>query len=207
MKTILTIKKFLAVGVISSLLMGAVLLVLPVGSVAAATPGPSSTPAPAIQTNQTINPTQRLENVYQREQQVLANQSKILGRVDTVIGRAQKVIAALKNRGLDTSSLEQALTSFQGQIVSGQTYYDNANTVLTTHAGFDDNGNVIDRVQARTTLQNARQDFISFRQTLQAALKNLRQTIREFRQANGLNQQNQQNPSTPAVPTVPASQS
>ena len=71
--------------------------------------------------------------------------------------------------------------------MSGQTYYDNANTVLATHAGFDNNGNVKDPVQARTTLQSARQDFMSFRQTLQAALKNLRQTIQEFRQANGLN--------------------
>ena len=91
MKTILSIKKFLVVGLISSLLIGAMLLVLPVGSVAAATSGPSSTPTPGIQTNQTVNPTQRLENVYQREQGVLTNQGKILGRLDAIINHAQKV--------------------------------------------------------------------------------------------------------------------
>jgi hypothetical protein len=204
MKTIFSIKKFLAAGVIASLLVGASLLVFPAGIVAAATPVPGVSPTPGIQTNQTGNLTQRLENVYQREQKVLANQGKILSQLDTITSKAQKVIAALKNRGLDTSSLEQALAGFQAQILTGQTFYNNANTVLTTHSGFDNNGAVVDPTQAKTTLQSAHQDFVSVRQTLLAALKNLRQTIKEFRQAN---RPKQQNPSTPAVPTAPASQS
>jgi hypothetical protein len=185
-------------------LVGAMLLVFPVGSVFAATPVPGTTPTPGGQAGQTVNLTQRLENVYQREQKVLANEGKIINRLDTITTKAQTVIAALKNRGLDTAGLEQALTSFQGQIVTGQTYYNNANSILTTHSGFDANGNVVDPVQAKTTLKSARQDFVSFRQTLQSAVKNLRQTIKEFRQAN---RPNKQNPATPSVPTAPASQS
>jgi hypothetical protein len=204
MKTILSIKKYLVAGVVTSLLVGAMWLVFPVGTVSAATPVPGITPIPGGQAGQTVNLTQRLENVYQREQKVLANQGKIINQLDTITTKAQTVITALKNRGLDTSTLEQALTSFQGQIGTGQTYYNNANSVLTTHSGFDTNGIVIDPVQAKTTLQSAHQDFVSFRQTLQSALKNMRQTIKDFRQAN---RPNKQNPATPSVPTVPASQS
>jgi hypothetical protein len=204
MKTILSIKKYLVAGVVTSLLVGAMWLVFPVGTVSAATPVPGITPIPGGQAGQTVNLTQRLENVYQREQKVLANQGKIINQLDTITTKAQTVITALKNRGLDTSTLEQALTSFQGQIVTGQTYYNNANSVLTTHSGFDTNGIVIDPVQAKTTLQSAHQDFVSFRQTLQSALKNMRQTIKDFRQAN---RPYKQNPATPSVPTVPASQS
>ena len=204
MNAILFIKKYLSAGLIASLLVGTMLLVFPAGAVAAATPVPNITPAPGTQANQATNRNQRLEAVYQRDQKVLANQGKILSKLNTIISKAQTVIANLKARGLDTSSLEQALTGFQGQIVTGQTYYNNANSVLTTHSGFDTTGVVVDPVQARTTLQTARQDFVSFRQSLQSALKNLRQTIREFRQAN---RPNKHSPSTPVAPTAPASQS
>ncbi|MDR3572939.1 MAG: hypothetical protein P4L50_03690 [Anaerolineaceae bacterium] len=204
MKTILSIKKYLAAGIITSLLLAALLLVVPAGTVAAATPVPNGTPTVGGQTNRSANLNQRLENVYQREQTTLANQGKILGQLDTIISKAQSVITKLTGRGLDTSSLEQALTSFQGQILTGQTFYNNANSVLTTHAGFDNNGTVLDPTQARATLQSAHQDFVSVRQTVIAALKNLRQTIKEFRQAN---KPNQTTPPTPIVPTAPASQS
>jgi hypothetical protein len=204
MNTILSIKKYLAAGIIVSLLVGAILLVLPAVTVAAAAPDATVTPATGNQTNQPSNLNQRLENVYQREQTTLTSQGNILSRLNTITSKAQNVITRLNHRGLDTSSLEQALAAFQGQILTGQTYYNHANTILSTHAGFDNNGMVVDPALARTTLQSAHQDFVSFRQTLLAALKNLRQTIKEFRQAN---RPNQPNPSTPVVPTPTTSQS
>jgi hypothetical protein len=204
MKAILSINKFLAAGIIASLLVGAILMVIPAVTVSAATPVPTVTPTAGTQTNQPASLNQRLENIYQREQNVLTNQGDILSKLNTIISKAQNVISNLNNRGLDTSSLRQALTAFQAQILTGQTYYNNANSVLTTHAGFDNNGMVVDPALARTTLQSAHQDFVSVRQTLLAALKDLRQTIKQFRQAN---RPNQQNPSTPIVPTTTPSQS
>jgi hypothetical protein len=204
MNTILSIKKFLVAGIITSLLVGAILTVIPAVNVSAATPVPTVTPTAGTQTNQTATLNQRLENIYQREQKVLTNQGNILSKLNTITSKAQNVIARLNNRGLDTSSLQQALTAFQAQILTGQTFYNNANSVLTTHAGFDNNGMVVDPAQARPTLQSAHQDFVSVRQTLLAALKTLRQTIKQFRQAN---RPNQQNPSTPIGPTTPTSQS
>ncbi|HMD90516.1 MAG TPA: hypothetical protein VKF38_15260 [Anaerolineaceae bacterium] len=204
MNAILSLKKYLAAGIIVSLLVGAILLVLPAVNVAAAAPDPTVTPATGNQTNQLSKLNQRLENRYQREQTTLSNQGNILNKLSTITSKAQNVITRLNNRGLDTSSLEQALTTFQGQILTGQTYYNNAKALLSTHFGFDNNGMVVDSGLARTTLQSAHQDFVSVRQTLLAALKNLRQTIKEFRQAN---RPNQQNPSTPFVPTPTVSQS
>lgn len=204
MNAILSLKKYLVAGIIVSLLVGAILLVLPAVNVAAAAPDPTVTPATGNQTNQLSKLNQRLENIYQREQTTLSNQGNILNKLSTITSKAQNVITRLNNRGLDTSSLEQALTAFQGQILTGQTYYNNAKALLSTHSGFDNNGMVVDPGLARTTLQSAHQDFVSVRQTLLAALKNLRQTIKEFRQAN---RPNQQNPSTPIVPTPTVSQS
>lgn len=111
----------------------------------------------------------RLETAYARLQEFNKKQAERLANSDEFIARIQARIARLKERGVDTSSVEAALVNFQTQLPIAQAAHDSAAVTLSTHAGFDDNGKVTDPIAARETVRSAAADLNTCRQTLKDA--------------------------------------
>lgn len=129
---------------------------------------------------------QRIERLYQRTLNWRDLQTDNLARATEGATRTQTYIDEKKAAGLDTSSLEAALASYKTQIAEAQTFHDQAVGVLATHSGFDDAGMMTDITAARITITDAAGDLGQARVRLVNAAFNLRQAIKDFRQANGL---------------------
>lgn len=154
------------------------MLFVPTGTVAASGLSDDSNPP------QTERGAARLEKLYQAQLIALDAQTKNLVRADQATVRVTELIAKLKERGLDTTPLEQALATYQAEMVLAHQAHDTAAAILGTHAGFDDNGKVTDIQAARETVKQAGQSLREARQTMRQAAVDLRQAIREFREAN-----------------------
>jgi hypothetical protein len=87
-------------------------------------------------------------------------------------------------KGRDTSALETALAELRAKIDEAQALHDEAGQILDEKAGFDENGKVVDRGQARDTLEEAHRAMQDASQTLLTARQDFRQALRDYRQSN-----------------------
>jgi hypothetical protein len=157
--------KFLSILLVGVLAVGA-LAAIPSGAVfAASTTAQRSYPG--------------LQNAYQHEQTALATQANRLTTANNAITRVQDVITRGNANGLDTSSLQSALSTFQSALATAQTDHNDAAGVLSSHNGFDGAGNVTDATVALQTVTTAAQDMLGASMamvgagaTLTAAVKN-----------------------------------
>jgi hypothetical protein len=186
------LQKLVLAGVTTALVAGAFLVIPSLTAFAAAAPQTAN--PPAAHTPQP-DPTSRLETRFQKEQIWDTTQGKRIDLTNTLIGRAQGVIDRFKARGVDVAALQTALDNFKISTTSASAIHAKAGEILSTHAGFDANGKVIDQTAARATVQSAGESLQEARQTLNDAIPALRQEIRTFRQ--------QHKPAAP-VPTAPA---
>ena len=122
------------------------------------------------------------EYALKRLQNAVAGQQIRLDMMSEVTTEAQGWIDELK--GKDTSALETALAKFKDGIKAGQAAHDNAKSILDTHAGFDSDGKVTDKEQARQTLRAVRDGLKQTHEILRSATEDLRDAVRTYRQAN-----------------------
>lgn len=108
------------------------------------------------------------------------NLNSRIGFANQAADLTQQWIDNLKAEGKDTSSLEAALQTFRTSLATTQTYADQAGSILATHAGFDDEGNVLDREQARTTLREVRQQIRDGNHTLADATRTFHTTVKDY---------------------------
>jgi hypothetical protein len=174
--------KTISIALLVTLLAGTMAFVLPNGTVAAASPQESTTPTVSGVRGDLIKA--RLEAQYSRLQGQLTTQADNIAKLSDLTTRAQARIDALTAKGVDVSSLEAALTTFEGKIPAIQSEHDNAASILASHAGFGDDGKVINITTARSTLVNAREALKSTRDLMRSAASDLRHAIRDFRAAN-----------------------
>ncbi len=127
---------------------------------------------------------ERLERAFQREQAWLTTQQNNLDRANEFGTKVQARIDELKAEGKDTSALETALATYMNEIAAAQTAHHTAADILSAHAGFDENGHVTDREQARRTVLDAHEALQDARLTLRNAIRDLRRALRDYRQAN-----------------------
>ncbi len=183
-----TIRNAVLIGVVAVLVVGLVAFALPALEVQAQGTTPT-TPAPkgpaAPQANGAVA-IARLEKIYQAEQKALERQGTNLSNADRLITRAENIVQRLKARGLDTSKLEAALKDFQADLAQAKTYHDQAAGILSTHAGFDDQGKVTDRQQAHKTvleagkaLRDAHRAIFDGRTAVQDAIQDLQLQLPE----------------------------
>ena len=99
----------------------------------------------------------RLERAYQRLLRAAEAQAQHLERADEAVERMQARIDELAAQGKDVSELQAALDEFQVALAEAHSYHDQAQAILETHAGFDDQGRVTDPEQALETLRQAGQ--------------------------------------------------
>ena len=124
-----------------------------------------------------------LEKMFKYEQQWLVKQQERLSKAGEFAAKVQTFIDELKAKGKDTAALEAALAAYNQQIATAQGQHDTAANILGTHAGFDADGHVTDRAQAKQTVKDARQALADAHKTLQQAGQDLRAALKAYRDA------------------------
>ncbi len=176
-KMVLWFRKMIMVGVVVSLswLSWPTIGVQALGS---ADPLPPTPPA-AGQIS-----TDRLKAIWAREQWVYGRIGNLLERADTLIPRIQNRIDRAKANGKDVSAVQAALDAFSAAIRQVHPIYESSRGIIASHQGFDDQGNVIDPVTALATVKDLRSKIRDMRQAIGGTLRDLREAIQAFRQAN-----------------------
>lgn len=185
--------KWFVIG-LSIMLAVVAVFTVPVGTVAAAGLEDETPPPTTAELDSRIRT--RLENQYQRLQNLLAKQAERVVKLPELSARVQTRIDALSAKGLDTSVLENALTTFAAAIPEIESLHQSAAAILSSHAGFGEDGKVTDVAAARGTLESAREAMRATHDALRSAVQALLQAMRDFRAANP--------PPTPAPTEPPA---
>jgi Spy/CpxP family protein refolding chaperone len=137
--------------------------------------------APPIQEASGEGANPRLERAYQRLLDAAEAQAQNLERAGKAVERAQARIDELAKQGKDVSQLQAALEDFKAALAEAQGSHDQAQAILETHAGFDEQGKVTNRAQALETLREAGQALRDARRALQDGLIDLRRAVRDWR--------------------------
>jgi len=174
-KIMMWFKKFFLVALVAGLGLSA----LPVASVFAQGLNDTATPPVPGQVSNT-----RLERVWAREQSINQRLGTMFSKSDTMIANIQKLIDKAKANGKDVSALQSALDALSTAVQQAKPVYDNAQSVFTSHQGFDSNGNVTDATQAKATVKSVAETFKQIRQIVEGPRKALREAVKAFRDAN-----------------------
>jgi len=175
LKISLLYKKSVMLGLIAALL----LLSIPVAGVSAA--GFIEATEPPSEETQASN--ERLEKVWERLQQLHKRQGRVLERTGEVSVRIQARLDEMNNNGKDTAAMQAALDAFEQALEEAQPLYTSAGNVISAHAGFDAQGEVIDREQAITTVKELNALEKEIRQLVGQPGKALREAIKAYREA------------------------
>jgi len=156
---------------------------MPLASAYAITPPdpmatPITTPIP------TQRGTDRLVRVWAAEQTIYNKLGTFLNNVDQRITQGQDLINKAKAKGKDTSALQTALDTFSAAVKQAQPIYQSTQGIVSSHLGFDANGQVTDQAQALTTVQDLGEKFKEIHQLLHDPRTALYEAIRAFRQAH-----------------------
>jgi hypothetical protein len=179
-------RKFLAVLLGVVLVAGVLVFAIPNSIVAAQTPTPQS---PSTQPKkdpqaQAAAAAAKLEKAYQAELSSADKQGSNFDKLDKLSGKVSDLIAKAKANGKDTSALEAGMAKFNTRASDARKIHDGAVSILKTHAGFDANGKVTDRLAARDTVQNVHNQLQDARQAMARAIKDFRQVVKDWRDAN-----------------------
>ena len=174
-KIMMWLKKFFLVALVAGLGLSA----LPVANVFAQGLNDTTTPPAPSQVSST-----RLERIWSREQSINQRLGTMFSKSDTVIANAQKLIDKAKANGKDVSAVQSALDAFSAAVQQAKPVYDSAQSVITSHQGFDSNGNVTDATQAKATVKSIAGTFKQIHQILAGPRKALREAVKAFRDAN-----------------------
>ena len=137
--------------------------------------------------NQILTQIDGLQVGYANEQAWLKGQQTNLGKADTVATNVQNLITTAQGEGLKVDSLSNALAAFQSKLTVAQAAHTSADTILTTHDGFDDSGNVTDTGAAKTTLKAAGQSLQAAHNALAQASDNMLNTLNKWKVKNHIN--------------------
>ncbi len=173
-------RKTLLVGLVAALGLVSVPLA---NAYALGTLDPGTPTAPS----QTISPTDRLQQIFSREQVIYGKLGKLFDNANTRISKLQDLINKAKANGKDVTALQSALDAFSSAVTQAQSIYNDAQSLINSHPGFDASGNVVDRATALQTVKDLHSKLKDIRQTVISPLKALRQAIKTYREANSPN--------------------
>jgi hypothetical protein len=125
--------------------------------------------------------TRWLEHLYQRELWALEGQAMQLDFSRETAALAQEWIDDLAEQGKDVTGLVNALAAFNAGLEEAQGYHDTASPILSEHAGFDDNGKVVDQDQATETVRNAGRALRDAHRALLDAAIDFRRAVADWR--------------------------
>src|SRR5262245_37918810 len=157
-------------------------LALSVGSAAAA----SSTAKKPSTANQHLTTSDDIQRAFRERQTQLQFGSNQLVGENAYAANLETTIATLQKQGKDVDDLVNGLARFRNQIATGQTAWQHANDVLTTHVGFDTQLNVINKGDARWTVGLAHTDFQLMKQTADNAKDDLNDLLHRYGKTYGV---------------------
>jgi hypothetical protein len=128
----------------------------------------------------------RLERLFQSQQERFDHQTRVLARADMLIERVQEKIDEATDKGLDATAVQAALDDFAAALPAAQAAHDEAGTLISAHAGFDDKGKVTDPASAVGTVRGIHAAFREFGETLLPPFRALRRAISSFIDENNL---------------------
>lgn len=168
-------RKSLIVAVIAAMGLGA----LPFVNVYAQSANPPATPVPGHASSD------RLQKAWAKDQTAYTRIGKILNDASSLISKIQTRLDDAKAKGKDVSAVQTALNAFSTAVNNVQPIYANLQTIVQSHSGFDELGNVTDPTQALQTVQNFKSNAEQIWQAgLQEARKALHDAMQAFRQSN-----------------------
>jgi hypothetical protein len=125
-----------------------------------------------------------LEKVWAREQTLYQRQDDRLAKADEFFANVQSRIEKANQKGYDTSTIQAALAALEVAVEAARPIHENAGSIIAAHAGFNANGKVTDRTQARETVKLLGQSLKDFRSTVGDPFKALREAVKAFREAH-----------------------
>lgn len=126
----------------------------------------------------------RLERAFEREKDWLGRQSDNLGKAGAASEKLSGLIEKAKANGVDVSSLEAALATFERQIAIAEHQHGEAEAIIDAHTGFNGGGKVTDPAQALETVKSAGGALHEAAQTMKSAGQGLREAVRAWREAH-----------------------
>ena len=126
----------------------------------------------------------RLQTAWSGVQKIYQKQGDLLTKAAGQVTKVQDLIAKANSKGYDTSAVQAALTAFESALKAAQTIHDGGASIISTHAGFDVNGNVLDLTQAKATVQSLRQVNQNTRAAMDGTGKALIAAIKALREAH-----------------------
>ena len=126
-------------------------------------------------------PNALLENALWRERNWLARQRRVLDRATETADRLQDLLEAAEQEGRDVAPLQALLELFRDRLDESQETHDAAAAILEAHKGFDADGQVMDRQEARDTVVEAYRALSEAHRLLVQAVRDLRRDLRDWR--------------------------
>jgi hypothetical protein len=96
-----------------------------------------------------------------RSERWLTQLQNNMDKANTLIADYQNLFMEAGWQGVDTSSIEPELANFQSRLGTADPFISTAADILSTHDGFDDNGNVTDKITAGQTIRSANQAMLN----------------------------------------------
>lgn len=137
---------------------------------------------------------EKLEEDFANLQEWFGIQDTNIGRLKDAQVKLAEFIDEAKARGDDTSALEAVLADLKSQIPQSESYHNQADGILSSHAGFDGSGKVTDPKTARDTLKAAGEQLNASKNINVALAQELKKAAEDWKAAH---------PKSEAVPTVP----
>ena len=150
---------------------------IPVSGASAAGLNDDTNPPASVQSAVT-----RLERAWKHQQFVFTRQGRLLDKADEFIARVQTAIDKANEKGWDTSLVQVALDAFASVVPLAKSAHVEGVEIIASHAGFDGNGKVTDRVLAAATVKSLTLVIRNTRSAINGTGMALREAIREFRQ-------------------------
>jgi hypothetical protein len=126
----------------------------------------------------------RLEKVWAREQAIYQRQDDRLAKADEFFAKVQSGIDKAIAKSYDASAIQAALDALETAVDAARPIHENAASIIAAHAGFDANGKVTDRAQARETVKLLGQSLKDYRSTVGDPFRALREAVKAFREAH-----------------------
>lgn len=165
--------------ILTALMLVLVLAAFPLTSAfAAPAADPSTPPADGKDSSPLI------ERLWMRETRAVERIGQRLDRAPTMIKKTQTLIDKAKANGKDVTALQAALNAYSQAIKDADPMHEKAQSIVNKHAGFDADGKVTDREQARQTLKDLGAQLKELHQQVGEPGKALRAAIQAFREAN-----------------------
>lgn len=127
---------------------------------------------------------EKLEAAWAKVLKVYERTGKAFKDTDAHIAKFQGIIDKAAEKGKDVSSLQTALDAYETALLASKPQYDALGQTISTHAGFDMNGKVVDSAQALATLKEVREQMKSIKESMGGTFKALREALKAFREAN-----------------------